>query len=109
MIDFELASIGALATALFLGVLLGGGYFGALWLTLRRLPFYRRSAMLIILSLAARLTLLLVGFYLILKVGNWVHLLAALTGFVLARSLLARRLKPVVNDPIAQSCSKMSS
>jgi len=109
MIDFELADIGTLAAALFLGMLLSGGYFIALWLTLRRLPHCRRPVMLLIPSLLARLSLLLIGFYLILKIGHWDHLLAALIGFILARTLLSRRLGPEVNASIAQSNSEVSS
>jgi len=109
MIDIELAHLGTIAISFFLGILLSGGYFIALWLTLRRLPHCRRPALLLISSLLARLGLLLIVFYLILKVAHWDHLLAALIGFIMARILLARRLGPNVNASSAQSHSEMPS
>ena len=109
MIDFEMADIGELAVALFLGAVLSGIYFGALWLTLRRVTHSRRPAMLLMLSLLVRLTLLLTGFYLILEGGHWDRLLAALIGFILVRILLTRRLGPVETSRVARSRTEMPS
>jgi len=109
MISFNMIEIGWLAAALFSGVMLSGLYFGGLWITLRRLPLSRHPAILLMLSLTSRMALLLSGFYLILKVGQWDHLSVALIGFILARILLARRLGPEEIASIAESHSEISS
>lgn len=109
MIDFGMVDIGALAVAVFLGATLGGLYFGALWLTLRRLTHSRRPAVLLMLSLSVRLAVLLTGFYWILEGGHWDCLLAALIGFILVRILLTRRLGPVATSWGARSHTEMPS
>ncbi len=109
MIDFEMIDIGALAVATFLGAVLSGLYFGALWMTLRRLTHHRHPAVLLMLSLLLRLTLLLIGFYLILDRGHWDRLLAALIGFILVRILLTRMLGPVSASRVARSRTEIPS
>ncbi len=109
MIDFEMLDKSALAIALFLGAVLSGIYFGALWLTLRRLTHSRRPAVLLTLSLLVRLALLLTGFYLILVGGHWDRLLAALLGFITARTLLMRKLRPAANAPVTRSHTEAPS
>jgi hypothetical protein len=49
-------------------------------------------------SLVARLALLCGAFYLVVQLGSWQSLLAALLGFMIARVLLTRALKPLVQD-----------
>jgi len=109
MIDIEMVDIGALAVALFWGAVLSGIYFGALWLTLRRLTHSRRPAVLLMMSLLVRLTLVLTGFYLILDGAHWDRLLAALFGFITVRTLLMRKLRPMANAQAAQSHTEVSS
>lgn len=109
MIDFKMVDIGALAIALAWGTFLSGIYFGTLWLTLRRLTYSRRPAVLLMLSLLLRLALLLTGFYLILDGGHWGRLLAALIGFITVRTLLMRKLRPVANAQVAQSHTETPS
>lgn len=108
MADFEWASIGSLAGAFFLGMLLGAGYFAALWQTLRQLPHSRRPALLLMSSLLLRLALVLTAFYLILKFGQWDRLLTSLLGFILVRMLAAGRLNQRRKATIARSSSETS-
>ncbi|KAA3633248.1 MAG: ATP synthase subunit I [Proteobacteria bacterium] len=83
-----------IAATVFLGIVLGSMYFGALWLTLRRLSHARRPGLLLVTSLLARLSLLLVGLYWILDDGHWGRLMAVLVGFVSIRMLLTRLMRP---------------
>jgi F1F0 ATPase subunit 2 len=109
MIDFETVDIGALAIALFWGAVLSGIYFGALWLTLRRLTHSQRHVVLLMMSLLVRLALLLTGFYLILDGGHWDRLLAAVIGFILLRTLLIHKLRPPANARVTPSHTEASS
>lgn len=94
MTEFDTAGTAAITIAFFLGVALGGLYFGALWFTVSRLAHTRRPALLMVASLSARLALLLIGFYVILDGAHWDRLLAALLGFVAVRTVLIRKLGP---------------
>jgi F1F0 ATPase subunit 2 len=75
------------------GALLGAAYLGALWWTVRRLPAARRPGLLLMASLAARLTLLLGGLWWVAD-GRWAVLAAGVAGFVLVRTVLVRRWGP---------------
>ncbi len=68
-------------------------YFGGLWYTVRQLPSANRPTLLLIGSFALRLGLLLTAVYLLAS-AHWSHLLSALVGILLARTLLIRRLGP---------------
>jgi F1F0 ATPase subunit 2 len=46
-----------------------------------------------VVSFLVRTTVVLGGFYLLLTIG-WQYLLAAMAGFLLARTVLANKLKP---------------
>lgn len=81
--------IGAFCVGLTAGLL----YFGGLWLTVQYLPRTRRPELVSLGSLALRLTLTLVAFYLVMG-GRWERLLAALMGFLVMRTVLVRRLGP---------------
>ena len=83
-----------LVLSLCAGAGLGLLFFGGLWWTVRRLPMARHPAPLALGSLVVRLGGSLAGFYLVMD-GHWVRLLACLTGFLLARTLLVRRLQPL--------------
>lgn len=69
------------------GAALGFFYFGALWLTVKRLPHAARPAAG---SFVLRNAAALLGFYHIME-GRWERLLASLAGFLAMRSVLVRR------------------
>ena len=75
------------------GLVVGLGYFGGLWFTVRYLPRARRPELVSLASLLLRLALTLVAFYLIMG-GRWERLLAALAGFLIMRTVLVRYLGP---------------
>lgn len=109
MTVIEMMDFRALTVALIAGAVLGSIYFGSMWWVLLHLPRSRRPALLFVLSLIIRLSLLLSGFYLILQGGHLDRLLAAIFGFILVRVLLTRKLGSVTNPQIAQSHSEVPS
>ncbi len=78
-----------LILALLTGALLGVFFFAGLWWTVRQLGSSRHVALLFILSMLLRTTVVVLGFYYILD-DNWQHLLAALIGFIIIRMLATR-------------------
>ena len=76
------------------GVALGALHFGGLWHTLQRLPAARNPALLVLASLALRLALVGLGFYLVLRLAREPGLAAALVSFIAVRVALTRRLGP---------------
>ena len=76
-----------------LGFLLGILYFSSLWWTVRQLPTAQQPIFLIVGSLIGRLSVAILGFYVLMN-GSWESLLIALFGFILARSILIRRWRP---------------
>jgi F1F0 ATPase subunit 2 len=78
MTDHELQR---LLAALVFGVILGGGYFGALWWTLRRLPGKQHAGRWLATSFLLRLAVTVGAFYLLLPWGAG----ALAAGFLLAR------------------------
>jgi len=93
--------------ALVAGFGIGLGYFGGLWLTIRRLPGSRHPALLIVGSYLLRLALVLGGVYLfIVFSGGWQQVLAYVLGFTLARIILTRRWgKLTAADGSAEQCT----
>jgi F1F0 ATPase subunit 2 len=77
------------------GAVIGSLYFGGLWLTVRRLPTLRRPAAFVLASFVLRTGLAALGFVLLLA-GEPLRLAVALSGFLLARVLLVRRVRPPV-------------
>lgn len=78
------------------GMVLGGLYFGGLWLTVSSLPDTRRPVLWMGGSFVLRSTLVMAGFYLVME-GQWQRLLACLAGFLVVRLFLVRRLaRPVI-------------
>lgn len=75
------------------GFILGGFYFGGLWLTVRAAVNSSRPGLLTAVSLLVRLAVLLGALYL-LGGDDWRRLLALLGGILLARLVLTRRLGP---------------
>ncbi|NBB87547.1 MAG: hypothetical protein GVY12_15180 [Bacteroidetes bacterium] len=86
----------ALTLALLFGFALGGGYFGGLWLTVRRARHGRRTKRLLVGSFLLRSVLALTGFYLLLYLmgDRWEMVALGLVGFVGARQVLIRRFRP---------------
>lgn len=78
------------------GVLLGGFFFGGLWLTVRCLPATRHPLVVTLGSLLVRTAVTLAGFFFIIG-GRWQNALAALAGFTAARFLLRlERSRPCI-------------
>jgi F1F0 ATPase subunit 2 len=76
-----------LAAACAAGLLLGASFFGGLWWTVRRGVSAKRPALWFLGSVVLRMSIVLVGFYLVSS-GDWKRLLACLLGFVIARFLV---------------------
>ena len=77
--------------ALAVGAVLGAFYFGGLWITVRRVAIAGQPALLLFLSFLLRAGVVLLGFYFVMD-GRWERLVACMAGFLLARSMLIRRL-----------------
>lgn len=75
------------------GVVLGGLYFGGLWITLTRVGSARRPGLLLVGSYALRLAVSAVGFGLLASLGI-VPAAAGLAGFLVARGVMIGRLRP---------------
>ena len=83
----------SMTASILAGFLLGGWYFAGLWWTIRRLSkdnnrASARPIQLYLLSLAVRLLVVAVSFYGVIKWFDWLHLLACLAAFLVARVLL---------------------
>ncbi|MEX2470833.1 MAG: ATP synthase subunit I [Gemmatimonadota bacterium] len=88
------------------GLAVGFVYFGALWVTVRRIPDARHPGSLLLASYAARLALAAAGFYGILRLGELPALLAALLGFLAMRYVLMRRVRGgLESDPRREEAS----
>jgi F1F0 ATPase subunit 2 len=90
-------SLGQLLLAGTCGMVLGLFYFGGLWITVKRLPFSARPALLTLCSYLGRLAVTLSGFYLVMA-GSWERLLAVMSGFMVMRIILVNIWKPVGNE-----------
>ncbi len=75
------------------GVLLGVFFFGGLWWTVQKVARSDSPYLFTVISFIIRAAVVLAGFYLLLAAG-WPNLLAAMAGFIIARTVLAYRLKP---------------
>jgi F1F0 ATPase subunit 2 len=75
------------------GLAVGFVFFGALWVTVRRIPHSRHPGSLLLVSYVTRLALAAVGFYGILRLGEFPALLAALLGFLAMRYVIMRRIR----------------
>ncbi len=88
-----MSEILALVFAGVAGVILGAIFFGGLWLTVNRGLQSSRAALWFFVSLLLRISIVLYGFYLIGHT-HWQRLVACLVGFILARLLLTKWLRP---------------
>lgn len=73
------------------GVLLGVIFFGGLWWTIRRGMTSPRPAAWFVGSLVLRMSVVMVGIYLV-GVGDWRRMVACLLGFIVVRIVATRRL-----------------
>lgn len=82
-----------LILSLLAGGLLGVFFFGGLWWTVQKITGSGRPYMISVISFIVRTAIVLAGFYFLIKVG-WQFMIAALFGFIIARTILAYKLKP---------------
>ena len=82
-----------LLLALLVGMVLGAVFFGGLWWTVQRAMNSRRVALWFFTSLVLRSGITLGGFYLACG-DDWQRWLAALLGFVVARLVVTRLIRP---------------
>lgn len=75
------------------GFLLGVLFFGGLWWTVKKLSSSARPTPLLIASFLVRTAAVLAGFYIFLNAG-WQYLLAAMAGFLVARTVITYRYRP---------------
>ncbi|MBK5966240.1 ATP synthase subunit I [Thiocystis minor] len=75
------------------GLALGAVFFGGLWWTLRKSLESPRPALWLLGSLLTRMSLVLVGLYLVSD-GQWERLLAGLVGVIGARFFVLRLTGP---------------
>jgi F1F0 ATPase subunit 2 len=78
----------ALPAAALAGVIIGIGFFGGLWLTVRYGLRSKRPALLFSVSFLSRTLFALAGFYAV-GVNQWTRLAACLLGFLGGRALVA--------------------
>ncbi len=85
----EMNEIIAIALALGGGIVIGIFFFGGLWWTIKKGIISKKPALWFFISLLIRLSVALVGFYLI---GNkhWERMLVCLAGFLVGRYLINR-------------------
>ncbi len=88
-----MSEVSLLALALSAGLLLGAIFFGGLWWTVRKGASSEQPAFWFLGSLLLRMSVALVGFYLV-SGGHWQRLLVCLVGFVLARLVVLRLTRP---------------
>jgi F1F0 ATPase subunit 2 len=74
------------------GIALGVIYFGGLWLTIQKGIFSRRMPILFFSSLLLRMSIILVGFY-IVSGGHFERLLVCLLAFVMTRIVITRSIQ----------------
>lgn len=85
-------NIWILILALLLGTLLGGLFFGGLWLTIKMALNSKMPAVLFILSFFIRTAMVIGGFYMIAKQDSSKWIMCA-CGFIIARFVSKKYLK----------------
>ena len=83
------------------GVLLGTIFFGGLWWTVRKSVSSHQPALWFFGSMLLRTGLALAGFYFVAR-GHWEKLVVCLLGFVAARLIVARLIRPA-EEPTYQA------
>jgi F1F0 ATPase subunit 2 len=89
-----MSTVAQLIASFIAGTLFGLAFFRGLWLTISTLDQARHPALWVLSSLLLRFGLVLGAFYLLARHAGWPHLLAAATGFTVARLVLVQRLSP---------------
>ena len=88
--------LGTIIFIFILGLMIGLGYFGGLWLTLKKLPDSSHPYRLIIGSFILRLMITLCCFsgiiYLFNNLGTGIILFMAVLGFIVARLILTQKI-----------------
>lgn len=79
--------------SLVIGFIAGLFFFGALYWTVRRIPHVQRPGLLLVVSFVVRTAAVLGIFYLVMD-SSWQRLVAAVLGFILARSVLVHKVRP---------------
>lgn len=90
------------ALAFAAGVLLAIVYLAGLWVTVRHVQVSQHPLVWLATSLVARIALVLVAFYCILGDGHWQRLVVALAGFLVARTIAIRRIRPRRTAPLGK-------
>ncbi len=75
------------------GMMLGGFFFGSLWITVRQLPTTGWPIRLVVGSYIGRMAIAFLGFYLIMQ-SDWKRAIAGLFGFLTVRFILVQQLQP---------------
>ena len=75
------------------GGALGTLFFGGLWWTINKVVSAKNPAVWFFVSLLLRMSIVLAGFYFV-SGGQWQRLLLCLLGFIMARVVLTRLLRP---------------
>lgn len=75
------------------GLIIGLGYFGGLWLSVKQLSTARHPALLLLASWGVRLGLAMFSFFFLMG-GQWERLIVCLIGFLGGRILLVKLLGP---------------
>ncbi len=75
------------------GIALGSFFFGGLWWTVQKMQGSKNPYLISVISFVLRTAVAMLTFYLLLNLGTG-YLLAALVGFIGARTYLAYRLQP---------------
>ncbi len=90
------SSLGTIMFIFILGFLIGLGYFGGLWLTLKKLPNSSHPYRLMIGSFILRLIITLCCFYALIYLFNnletGIILFIAVLGFIVARLILTQKI-----------------
>jgi F1F0 ATPase subunit 2 len=84
----------ALALAFVVGAALAALYLRLLWSAVCRVAGGRQHPLRFAAAALARVGLTLLGLYAVIRLGDWRHALAAVTGFAAVRALLAWRMAP---------------
>jgi len=84
-----MTSIPVLLTSWLAGGVLGMIFFGGLWWTVRRGVSSQQPALWFLVSMLARMSVALAGFYFVAG-GNWQRVVTCLLGFVTARFAVTR-------------------
>jgi F1F0 ATPase subunit 2 len=79
--------------AFIIGIIIGVFYFQLLWITVSNLPKSKRPYLLSLASLFVRLIVVFLAFFLIIKLGNWQHLIVCLVGFIGVRIFFIKKIK----------------